>query len=182
MEFNERSAKAGEQPSPSDPVSGTIANREPSLPAVIGGRVGKFGIAQRARLLGRLLASVGPLALKVVSGGVFAKYVRQARSTEIPVSFDDAANATPSQLGDLVHYVEQSNPALVQELSASLSSNEANRHSDQAPLAVQPPAVRNVRAHASSPDAPGPSRSAPGIEPKDPPARLGPHHRELHDY
>ena len=82
---------------------------------------GKFDIALRARLLGRLLASVGPLALKVVGGGVFAKYVRHARSPEIPVSLEDAARATSSQVRDLVHYVEQSDPNQVEELLAALS-------------------------------------------------------------
>jgi hypothetical protein len=83
----------------------------------------KLDIALRARLLGRLLASVGPLALKVVGGGVFAKYVRHARSPEIPISFDDAAQATSSEVRDLVHYVEQSDPNLVKRLLAALSRN-----------------------------------------------------------
>jgi hypothetical protein len=67
--------------------------------------------------LGRLLASVGPLALKVVGGGAFTKYVRHARSPEIPVSYEDAARATSTQVRDLVHYVEQSNVNVVEELS-----------------------------------------------------------------
>jgi hypothetical protein len=83
----------------------------------------EFDIALRARLLGRLLASVGPLALRVVGGGVFAKYVRHARSPEIPVSLEDAARATSTQVCDLVHYVEQSNPNLVEELSTALWRN-----------------------------------------------------------
>jgi hypothetical protein len=81
---------------------------------------GKFNIALRARLLGRLLASVGQLALKVVGGGVFAKYVRHARSREIPVSFEDAARATSGQVSDLVRYVEQSNPKLIDKLLTAL--------------------------------------------------------------
>jgi hypothetical protein len=84
----------------------------------------KFDVALRARLLGRLLASVGPLALKVVGGGVFAKYVRHARSPEIPVSHEDAARATSTQVRDLVHYVEQSNLNVVEELSTALALND----------------------------------------------------------
>jgi hypothetical protein len=63
-------------------------------------------------MLGRLLASVGPLALAVLGGGAFAKYVARARWPEIPVSFEDAARATSSQILELVRYVEQSDPQL----------------------------------------------------------------------
>jgi hypothetical protein len=87
-----------------------------SFPAVVANTFGKFDIVLRARLLGRLLGSVGPLALAVVGGGVFAKYVQHARSPEIPVSLEDAARATSSQVYDLVHYLEQSNPHLVERL------------------------------------------------------------------
>ncbi|HEY2970345.1 MAG TPA: hypothetical protein VGK75_18480 [Casimicrobiaceae bacterium] len=82
---------------------------------------GNIDIALRARLLGRLLGSVGPLALKVVGGGVFAKYVRHARRPKIPVSFEDAARATPGQVCDVVRYVEQSNPKLIDRLMTALS-------------------------------------------------------------
>ncbi len=92
-----------------------------SLSKVVASAFGKFDIALRARLLARLLGSVGPLALKVVGGGVFAKYVRHARSPEIPVSLEDAARATPNQVRDLVRYVEQSDPNQVEELLTALS-------------------------------------------------------------
>ena len=91
------------------------------LSKIVASTFGKFDIAQRARLLARLLASVGPLALKVVSGGVFAKYVRQARSPEITVSLEDAARATPNQVRDLVRYVEQSDPSEMEKLLSALS-------------------------------------------------------------
>jgi hypothetical protein len=102
-------------------LAGNIRAKErPSLSAIMGRGFGKFDIALRARLLGRLLGSVGPLALKVVGGGVFAKYVRHARRPEIPVSFEDAAHASSSQVSDLVRYVEQSNPNLIERLSKAL--------------------------------------------------------------
>jgi hypothetical protein len=102
--------------------AGSVATREkPSLSKMVASTFGKFDVALRARLLARLLASVGPLALKVVSGGVFAKYVRHARSSEIPVSLEDAALATSSQVRDLVRYVEQSDPNQVEELLTALS-------------------------------------------------------------
>ncbi len=86
------------------------------VPAMIASAFGKLNVERRARLLGRLLASVGPLALAVVSGGVFAKYLPNARWPEVPISFEDAASATSSQVQDLVRYVEQSNPNFVESL------------------------------------------------------------------
>jgi hypothetical protein len=101
---------------------GTVATKEGLAPSkIVASTFGKVDIALRARLLTRLLASVGPLALKVVGGGVFAKYVRHARSPEIPVSLEDAARATPSQVRDLVRYVEQSDPSQAEELLTALS-------------------------------------------------------------
>jgi hypothetical protein len=113
--------QAGEVALPQTVAGNITARQRPLLSAIMGRTFGKFDIALRARLLGRLLGSVGPLALKVVSGGVFAKYVRQARRPEIPVSFEDAAHATSSEVSDLVRYVEQSNPKLVDKLLTALS-------------------------------------------------------------
>jgi len=103
-------------------IADSVATREKvSLSKMVASGFAKFDIAERARLLARLLASVGPLALKVVSGGVFAKYVRQARSPEITVSLEDAARATPNQVRDLVRYVEQSDPSEMEKLLSALS-------------------------------------------------------------
>ena len=113
--------RAGGEALPRTLADNIAAREQVSLSAVVARSFVKFDLALRARLLGRLLASVGPLALKVIGGGVFAKYVRHARSPEIPVSFEDAARATSTQMRDLVHYVEQSNPKLVDELSTALS-------------------------------------------------------------
>jgi hypothetical protein len=76
-------------------------------------------------MLGRLLASVGPLALAVVGGGAFAKYVAQARWPEIPVTFEDAARATSGQIHDIVRYVEQSNPQVFSHLLDVLARDTA---------------------------------------------------------
>src|SRR5258706_7397239 len=91
-----------------------------TVPAIMASAFGKLNLERRARLLGRLLGSVGPLALVVVGGGVFAKYLRNAGWHEVPISFEDAARATSSQVHDLVRYVEQSNPHLVEGLLAAL--------------------------------------------------------------
>lgn len=104
--------RAGADACPPDPRT----DGAPSLPAIVAGTFERLNIRSRARMLGRLLASVGPLALAVVGGGVFAKYVSMARWPEIPVSFDDAARATSTQVYELVRYVEQSNPQLFSQL------------------------------------------------------------------
>lgn len=98
-----------------------VSTRElTSVPAIIASAFGKLNLERRARLLGRLLGSVGPLALVVVAGGVFAKYLRNARWPEVPISFEDAARATSNQVYDLVRYVAQSNPHLVERLVVAL--------------------------------------------------------------
>lgn len=186
MKISERSAasvQSGEiqLPPPTLPSS-AVAKKKPSLPAIVAGRFGEFDIGTRARLLGRLLAAVGPLALKVVGGGVFAKYVRHARSPEIPVSFNDAAHATSSQVRDLVHYVEQSNPRLVEELSTTPSPNEVREYFDQAPLEIQRPSRRIVNQQALTHEAPRTLHSAPCTESEDPPPGLRFRRRGLHDY
>jgi hypothetical protein len=181
MKISEQSTSShpGEGQLP-QPPGGSVATRAKlSLPAIVASRFGKFDIGLRARLLGRLLASVGPLALKVVGGGVFAKYVRHARSPGIPVSFEDAVRTTSTQVCDLVHYVEQSNPNLVEELSTALSLND---HCDQRPRETQRPSRRIVDQQTLTHDAPNTSRSAPRIECEDPPPGRGFHRRELHDY
>ena len=91
-----------------------------SVPAVIARAFGRLDVERRARLLGRLLGLVGPLALAVVGGGVFAKYLRNASGPDVPISFEDAARATSSQVHDVVRYVEQSNPRFVEGVLAAL--------------------------------------------------------------
>jgi hypothetical protein len=98
------------------PEAASDTGEAPSLPAIVAGSFERLNIRSRARMLGRLLASVGPLALAVVGGGAFAKYVSMARWPEIPVSFEDAARATSTQVYELVRYVEQSNPQLFSQL------------------------------------------------------------------
>jgi hypothetical protein len=76
---------------------------------------GRLNIRLRARMLGRLLASVGSLALAVIGGGAFAKYITHATS-EISVSLEDAARATWGQVFELVRYVQQSHPQRFERL------------------------------------------------------------------
>jgi hypothetical protein len=83
-------------------------------PAHWAGALLKLDVRRRARVLGRLLGLLGPLALAAVAGGAFVKYVRFARRTCVPVSIDDAARATESEVRDLVRYVQQSHPGFLQ--------------------------------------------------------------------
>jgi len=96
-----------------------------SVPAFIASAFGKLDLERRARLLGRLLGSVGPLALAVIGGGIFAKYLRNARWPEVPISLEDAARATSSQVHELARYAKQSNPHLVDTLLTALLQDGA---------------------------------------------------------
>ena len=114
---------SGEGASPNGLTGNSAATEKLSVPAIAAITFSKVDNVQRTRLLGSLLGSVGPLALAVVGGGVFAKYLRHARWPEIPVSLEDAARATSSQVYELVRYVEQSNPHLIAGLLAALSQD-----------------------------------------------------------
>lgn len=94
---------------------------ETSPAATIADALSRLHLAERARLLSRLIAGVGVLALAVVSGGAFARYARVARRSEVTVTPEDAARATRSQLYDLVRYVQQSNPDLVARVRDELA-------------------------------------------------------------
>lgn len=91
-----------------------------SVPGIVTSALANLELGWRAHLLGRLLGSVGPLALAVIGGGVFAKFLPDARLPVVPVSFEDAALATSSQVHELVSYVEQSNPSLIEGLMDAL--------------------------------------------------------------
>ena len=114
-----RYAKSSARPSTSGntaPAHTRSGNQTPSLATIVAVTFNRLNLRMRARMLGRLLASVGPLALTVIGGGAFAKYVTHARLQEIPVSIDDAARATSSQIYEIVRYVEQSDPQLYSQL------------------------------------------------------------------
>lgn len=94
---------------PPDPVltSPATQNGPVAVPEEVFVRA--FGAASaglRARILNRLLGSVGTLASAVLGGGIFLRIVAQMRH----ISPEDAANVTATQFLDLVSYVEQSNP------------------------------------------------------------------------
>jgi hypothetical protein len=106
-------------PSPAQ-VDTVAGNEIASMPAVVAAAFIRIRLAQRVRVLRRLLLPVGPLALVVVGGGAFAKFARQARWARMSVSLHDAARITSSQVFELVRYVEQSNPAALRRVLAVL--------------------------------------------------------------
>jgi len=95
----------------------------PSLPALVASIVTRLRLRERARVLQRLLTPVGPMALAVLGGGVFAKYAVPASWAELSVSLDDAASFSWSQVFELVRYVEQANPDVLQQLIELLSAD-----------------------------------------------------------
>jgi hypothetical protein len=70
-------ASSGRGTTPSFPGS---VPESPALPAIVAEAFGRLNVGLRARMLRRLLTSVGPLALTVVAGGAFAKYIKHAQA------------------------------------------------------------------------------------------------------
>ena len=91
------------------------------VPVIVARAFTAAGVGLRARVLSRLLPSVGPLALAVLGGGVFAKYVHQARWSALSVSFSDAARVTSAQIYELATYVQQSNPEVARQILSVFS-------------------------------------------------------------
>jgi hypothetical protein len=112
--------RAGRNASPRAAGVGDRSAATLSAPVIVAGAFVRLDLGRRARLLGSLLGSVGPLALAVIGGGAFAKFLPSARLPLVPVSFEDAALATSSQVYELVRYVEQSNPNLIEGVLAAL--------------------------------------------------------------
>ena len=102
------------------PAGAVPATETHSLAEVIASAFTRLRIAQRVRVLRCLLQPVGPMALAVLGGGVFAKYIAQARWPRISVSLEDAARVTFSQVYELVRYIEQSNPLVAQQVLAAI--------------------------------------------------------------
>lgn len=115
-------------PLPSAPIEAlhpesveNLVKNETIVPAIVARAFTAAGVGLRARVLSRLLPSVGPLALSVLAGGAFAKYVQQARWSALSVSFSDAARVTTTQIYELATYVQQSNPEVARQILSVLS-------------------------------------------------------------
>jgi hypothetical protein len=83
----------------------------------------KAGLSLRMSLLNCLLKSVGPLALAVVCGGSFARYLERTRWKEVSVSVDEAAGISAGHIQELARYVEQSNPHIIEQVAGILSQD-----------------------------------------------------------
>src|SRR5437867_12787777 len=104
-------AHAGEEAPPEAAADNASVKERLSFAATVANSFTKFDVALRGRLLGRLLGSVGPLALVVVGGGVFAKYLPNARWSVVPISFEDAArDVEPSVWRRALRRTKQSAP------------------------------------------------------------------------
>ena len=97
-----------------------LVKNETIVPAIVARAFTAAGVGLRARVLSRLLPSVGPLALSVLAGGAFAKYVQQARWSALSVSFSDAARVSTTQIYELATYVQQSNPEVARQILSVL--------------------------------------------------------------
>jgi hypothetical protein len=95
-----------------------------SLAGLVAHAFERAGIRSRALIVGRLLASTGPLALAVVGGGVFARHLCRGNDGALCVSPEEAASLRGADVYELARYVEQSDPkgfaALVDGLGAVL--------------------------------------------------------------
>jgi hypothetical protein len=87
----------------------------------------RMSISGRARTLGRMVASVGPLALAVIGGGVFATCVTYVDRTTVIVSLAAAARASFGQIRDLARYVQQADPQLFGQVLEVLSLSGGRR-------------------------------------------------------
>jgi hypothetical protein len=108
----------------------------PSLPTLVASTFTKLGLAQRVRILRRLLMPVGPMALAVLGGGVFVKFVAQAHWPRMSISLADAARVTSNQVYELVRYVEQSNPQALQQVMVVLARDASTVSAVGASVAV----------------------------------------------
>ncbi|MBP8296166.1 MAG: hypothetical protein KAX84_08675 [Burkholderiales bacterium] len=98
-----------------------LVKNETMVPAIVARAFTAAGVGLRARVLSRLLPSVGPLALSVLAGGAFAKYVQHARWSALSVSFSDAARVSTTQIYELATYVQQSNPEVARQILSVFS-------------------------------------------------------------
>jgi hypothetical protein len=118
-------ASPAEMQSPSAFIGMLPAAEASSVPTLVAGIFTRLNLVQRVRVLRRLLVPVGPMALAVLGGGAFAKFVAQARWPRMSISLEDAARVTSSQITELVRYVEQSNPHALQQAMVLLARDAA---------------------------------------------------------
>jgi hypothetical protein len=102
-------------------VTSVPANQTASLVAVVADAVPTTNLPLRARLLQLLMIPIGPLAMTVLAGGAFAKYAKFARRLPIPISLEDAARVSSSQVAEIARYLEQSDPSVLAQVVIAIS-------------------------------------------------------------
>ena len=117
------------------------ADDAPSLPMLVAEIFKKLRLAQRARVLRRLLLPVGPMALAVLGGGAFVKFVTEARWPRMSIPLEVAARVTPAQVFELARYVEQSDPHALQRLLMRLARDATTA---AAGISIAAVVVRNI--------------------------------------
>ena len=111
-------------PRPDSPVDQLERVATPQTAARVADALVRASGASRARMLAGLLRSVSRLGLAVIANGAFAKHVARATS-EITVSIEDAARASRDQIYELVRYVQQSHPRVLQQVLDELALGAA---------------------------------------------------------
>jgi hypothetical protein len=77
----------------------------------------------RARLVERLLPHVRPLALAVLGGGVFARFLTRADWSSVTVGLDELADVGAEQIAAIARYVAQSSPGVIASLCSAFSED-----------------------------------------------------------
>lgn len=126
MRMSKRSIKPSDAipriPYPSrEPESLAVTPAIEAMPEIVTQAFEAASAGVRVRVLKLLLRAVGPLALAVVAGGAFARYVTQARWSALSVSISDATRVSSSQIHELAAYVQQSNPDVARQIIAMLA-------------------------------------------------------------
>jgi hypothetical protein len=116
------------------------------IPEVVARAFAVANAGLRVRVLSRLISSAGTLALAVVGGGVFFKFLPYARA----VSLEDAARVTASQVYELARYVQQSNPSAIVQVMGLLTRDASTMSALGASLAAI--AIGYLAERAPKPD------------------------------
>jgi hypothetical protein len=81
--------------------------------------------AVRTRLLQAMLRPVGTLALVALAAGAFARLLPSRPSQPVEVTPDVVSSIRPEQVSELVRYVEQKAPELLDSLPQLVGSQQA---------------------------------------------------------
>jgi hypothetical protein len=101
-----------------EPAAATL-QRPALIPRIVARAFTVANAELRRLVLARLVGSVGTLALAVLGGGAFVKFLTRSRG----VSVDDALEATSWQVFELASYVQQANPEVIEQILVVLAQD-----------------------------------------------------------